>query len=103
MDFEKIKDEAIRYFALLYKKDGREKPLIPNLFSSRNDSKVTPKLEMPFLVEEVKNAIMSMEKNKSPEPDGFSMLFYQECWDIIEEDLMAVLDEFFERGNMQRD
>lgn len=56
------------------------------------------KLEKPFLVEEVKNAILCMGKDKSPGPDGFLMLFFQECWDIIQEDLMEVFAEFFERG-----
>lgn len=49
-------------------------------------------------MEEVKNAILCMGKDKSPAPDGFSMLFFQKCWDIIQEDLMEVFAEFYERG-----
>lgn len=30
--------------------------------------------------------------------DGFSMFFYQECWDVIHEDTMKVFAEFHERG-----
>lgn len=39
-DFCKIKDEAIRFFLVLYKKDGGEKPRIPNLLSSRLEEEV---------------------------------------------------------------
>lgn len=34
----------------------------------------------------------------APGPNGFSVHFYQECWDIIKNDLMKVFFEFFERG-----
>lgn len=87
-DFGKIKDEAIRYFTYLYGNDGRDKPRIPNLFSTRIE-------HFPM---EVKYAIMNMGKDKSPGPDGSSMLFYQECWDIIQKDLMEVFVEFFDNG-----
>lgn len=32
-----------------------------------------------------------MVKDKSSGLDGFSMLLYQECWDIVKEDLMRFL------------
>lgn len=53
-------------------------------------------MEGSFLVEEVRKVIICMRKDKSPRPDGFFMLFYQECWDIIQEDIMKVFEEFFE-------
>lgn len=80
-EFDKIKDEATRYFTSLYKNDGRDKPRILNLFSSQIDNVVACNLEKPFSVEKVKKA--SMEKDKSSGPDGFSMFFYQKCWDIM--------------------
>lgn len=97
-DFGKIKDEAIRYYASLYRKKGGDKPRLPNLFSSRIEEEVTLNLEKPFMVEEVKHTILCMEKDKSLSSDGFLMLFFQECWDIVEEDLMKVFTEFYERG-----
>lgn len=80
------------------KNDGREKPRIPNLFSSRIDNEVACNVEKPFSVEEVNIVVMSMGKDKSLGPDGFSMLFYRDCWDIIQADLMEVFAEFFEIG-----
>ena len=35
-----------------------------------------------------------MSRDKAPSPDGFTMALYQECWDVIKEDLMKVFHEF---------
>lgn len=77
-DFGRIKDEAIRFIPSLYKKGG-DKPRISNLFSSQIEDDVGQKLEKSFSVEGVQTTICSIEKDKSPGPDGFSILFYQEC------------------------
>lgn len=50
----------------------------------------------------MKEAVFGMDGVKSPGPDGFSMLLYQECWDTIKEDLMKVVREFHERGEMNK-
>lgn len=48
-----------------------------------------------FSEEEVLNTIKSMNCDKSPGPDGFSIAFYQRCWDSIKMDLMLVMEEFY--------
>ncbi|CAL8995026.1 unnamed protein product [Prunus brigantina] len=55
-------------------------------------------LERPFEEEEVKRAVFYCGTDKSPGPDGFSMLLFQSCWDIVKEDLMKVLEDFFNCG-----
>lgn len=39
-----------------------------------------------------------MDKDKSLGSNSFSMLFFQECWEILKRDLMEVFEEFYERG-----
>lgn len=36
-----------------------------------------------------------MKGDKAPGPDGFSISFFQKCWDIIEGDLLKVFKEFY--------
>ena len=43
-----------------------------------------------FFEAEVKEAIFSMEHNKSPGPNGFPAEFYQVFWEVIKADLMAM-------------
>jgi hypothetical protein len=47
-----------------------------------------------FTEEEVREAVFQMEHNKAPGPNGFPAEFYQACWDIIKDDLMAMFFEF---------
>jgi mannosylglycoprotein endo-beta-mannosidase len=47
-----------------------------------------------FTEEEVFEAIVQMEHNKSPGPDGFHAEFYQRFWEVIKKDLMAMFGHF---------
>lgn len=61
-------------------------------------SNMREELEKPFTEDEIKNAVFQCDGNKTLGPDGFALLLYQECWDIIKGDLMRVFEEFFEGG-----
>jgi hypothetical protein len=75
-------------------------PPTPNNFSIRESNKAhIPQLSVEenkilvadFTEQEVHDAIMQMEKNKAPGPDGFPAEFYQSFWEVIKKDLMAML------------
>lgn len=94
-DGEMIKDEAITFFSKLYARDGLERPIIENLFSCCMDEEEVSSLESVFSKDEVKEAVFSMDKDKSLGLDGFSSLFYQECWVVVKY-LMEVFNEFYD-------
>lgn len=78
-NFEEMARETTNFFRQLYMRDNSDKPLIENLFGEQLTSGQVDILEMPFCIEEGKEAIFSIDKAKAPGPDGFSMLFFQEC------------------------
>ena len=49
-------------------------------------------------MEEVHKAVFYCGKDKSPGPDGFSMSFFQSCWEVVKGDLMKVMQDFFQSG-----
>jgi hypothetical protein len=55
-------------------------------------------LEDPFEEREVREAINSMDRDKAPGPDGFSLAFFQDCWEVIKGDFMAVFEDFHSYG-----
>ena len=42
--------------------------------------------------------MFSCDRDKSPGSDGYSMAFFQDCWDIVKEDLLRFFEEFFIGG-----
>ena len=42
-----------------------------------------------------------MNGDKSPSPDGFPILFFHACWQVIKSDLMAVFDKFYATGSFE--
>lgn len=94
-DFDKIKEETIWFYASLYAKEKRDRPLIDNLFGHSLDLTDVEALESDFSLEEIKEAVYVTANDKSPARDGFTMMFYQVCWDFIKDDLLKVFAEFF--------
>jgi hypothetical protein len=62
---------------------------IPKLTNQENNILITD-----FTEKEVHEAIMQMEKNKAPGPDGFPAEFYQSFWEIIKHDFLALFADF---------
>ncbi|XP_022859668.1 uncharacterized protein LOC111380363 [Olea europaea var. sylvestris] len=46
--------------------------------------------------------IFGMDTNSVAGPNGFSALFFQHCWDIIQEDVYRAVLDFFDGGHFSR-
>lgn len=55
-------------------------------------------MELPFSEEEVVAALQSLKGDKAPGPDGFSLAFFHQCWEVVKNDVMEVFHSFFETG-----
>jgi len=51
-------------------------------------------LELPFEEREVLEVVKGLNRDKAPGPDGFTLAFYQDCWEVIKTDLMGVFQDF---------
>ncbi|KAH9307087.1 hypothetical protein KI387_011491, partial [Taxus chinensis] len=54
-------------------------------------------------LEELKKAVFSLEGDKAPGPDGFSINFFQKFWEICSEDLLKAVNEFYRSGNLLKE
>ena len=59
-------------------------------------------LERDFSKEEVVKVLHEMEGDKALGPDGFTMVFFQKCWSVVEIDVMAFFDHFHRSSKFER-
>ena len=56
-------------------------------------------MEIPFSEAEVHSALMEMNGDKAPRPDGFTVAFWQSCWDFAKDEIMEMFKEFHEHSS----
>ncbi|KAG7558973.1 Endonuclease/exonuclease/phosphatase superfamily [Arabidopsis thaliana x Arabidopsis arenosa] len=104
---DQIKDMTLSYFQnLLGTESLGVSPMdveeIKGLMSFRCPSSLYPQLLAIPSSQEIKDTLFKMPKNKAPGPDGFPVEFYLEAWDIIGDDTVAAIKEFFTSGYLPR-
>ena len=97
-NIEVISKEIVNFFGKLYFKPEGASWRVEGVdwVSILEESAVW--LDRPFSEEEVRMAVFQLNKEKTPGLDGFTIAVYQECWDVIKEDLMRVFLEFHTNG-----
>lgn len=53
-------------------------------------------------IKELKEAVFNIDKDSVVGPDRFSSYFYQQCWDIIANDLLDAIVDFFHGADLPR-
>ncbi|GJX28851.1 hypothetical protein Tco_0236930 [Tanacetum coccineum] len=53
--------------------------------------------------QEVKSALFSMGNDKAPGPDGYTAAFFKDSWDIVADDFVAAVCEFFTNGKILKE
>jgi len=59
-------------------------------------------LVKPFTLEEVKAAVWDYDSFKCPRPDGITLGFVKDFWDILQVDVMRFLMEFHRNGRLAK-
>ena len=93
-----ITEEILLYFEKLYANPIGESWSIEGLDWSPISEESAISLVAPFIEEEISKAIFQMDRDKAPGPDGFTIAVFQDCWDVIKEDLVRVFAEFHRSG-----
>ncbi|RVX18136.1 LINE-1 retrotransposable element ORF2 protein [Vitis vinifera] len=55
-------------------------------------------MELSFTEGEVQTVLMEMNGDKAPGPDGFSVFFWQCCWDFVKEEILEMFTEFHDQN-----
>ncbi|KAL2532641.1 Uncharacterized protein Adt_05992 [Abeliophyllum distichum] len=100
---ETIQPSAVSFFQELLSAapqpvDPIRPDIIPRLVSNEDNLQLN---RIPTLAE-VREAIFSIDPDSVAGPDGFSSHFFQECWDIISDDVFQAVLDFFAGGHFPR-
>ena len=52
--------------------------------------------------EEILLAVNELAGDKAPGPDGFSMAFFHHCWRVVESDVLAIFEEFYQHSKFEK-
>eukprot|EP00253_Pinus_taeda_P036265 PITA_36265 len=104
--FNQVKASAETHFRNLYKEGTQSNDEeavdflsnIPSLISLEDNTILC----IPITEEETINVIYSMDVDKAPGPDGFTIHFYKSCWHIIKVDLHKMISGFMKTAKIGR-
>jgi hypothetical protein len=95
-EIQDIRDQAVHFYELLYQENEGWKPKFDELPLDSIREMDRAMLERKFEKEEILHVLQEANGDKAPGPDGFTMAFFQQCWRVVEADVLAVFDEFHE-------
>ena len=99
----RVRQGIVEAFENLLSEPGGWRASLMNLSFSRIIGVEAARLEEPFTEEEVKAALIKMNGDKAPNPDGFATAFWQHCWDIVKEEVLLMFKDFHENRRGGRD
>ncbi|RVW70180.1 hypothetical protein CK203_057138 [Vitis vinifera] len=76
----------------------RKKNILNGLANLDAIEQSASRLDSSFTEEEISKAIFQLDRDKAPGPDGFTIAIFQDCWDVVKEDLVRVFVEFHRSG-----
>ena len=102
---KEILDQIEAYFKNLYSSEctlsqGEYQEFIQNLEIPRLSNEDRDSLEGPLTYEECKKVLDSFQNDKSPGVDGFTVEFYKFFYDLLGNDLLACLNEAYEKQEL---
>ncbi|RVW39538.1 putative ribonuclease H protein [Vitis vinifera] len=83
-----ITEEILLYFEKLYASPTGESWGVEGLDWSPISEESALRLDSLFTEEEISKAIFQLDRDKAPGPDGFTTAVFQDCWDVIKENLI---------------
>ena len=103
-DQKSIAEKFLSDFTLRYKSDHQGHHSLPSLGLPKliTDSENVILTGIPDL-QEIKNALFSIDDNKTPGSDGFGAGFFKKNWHIIGLDFTNGIVEFFRHGKMLKE
>ena len=97
-----IKSHVLHSFETKFSEPTHNRPS----FSSNLFKQLTPDenliLESPFSSQEIKNAVWDCGGEKAPGPDGFTFKLIKKHWNLLSEDIITYVNDFYHSASIPR-
>lgn len=103
--FEKVDNIMFHYYQSILGSDtGGRLPIVPEVTHQGNTLTQAQQLllTLDFSEKEIKDAMSSIHKLKSPGPDGFNSGFFHSTWSTTGSLICAAIKDFFKTGQAPR-
>ena len=101
-DDSEMSDQVVQFYKNLYKDTEEWRPFVEGLEFDQIEGLERDWLERRFENEEILHVVKELEGDKASGPDGFSMAFYHHCWGIVERDVLAIFEEFYQHSKFEK-
>ena len=95
-------DQVVQFYKNLYKETEEWRPFVEGLEFDQIEGLERDWLEWRFEREEILRVVKELEGDKAPGPDGFTMTFYHHCRGVVERDVLAVFEEFYQHNKFEK-
>ncbi|WMV14449.1 hypothetical protein MTR67_007834 [Solanum verrucosum] len=97
-----IQKEITEYYEKLYAETEDWRPDLEMIGCPTIDEDDNNQLMAPFEAQEILEGIKACAGDKAPGPDGFSMAFFSQCWEVIKKEVVAAVQNFHEEGVFEK-
>ena len=97
-----VREGLANAFHQLLSEDSGWKTDIEGLHLEHLSIQEAESLELPFFEEEIRFALMEMNSDKTPDPDGFTMTFWQTYWDFVKEEILELFKELYDQSSFAK-
>ena len=97
-----VREGVVNAFQQLLLEEQSWKADIEGMQLQRLSNAKAEGLEQPFTKAEIHAALMGMNGDKAPGPDGFTVAFWQFCWEFTKEEIVDLFKEFFEEKSFAK-
>ena len=100
-EFE-IREQVVHFYESLYQELETWRPTVDGLEFDVITANERALLERWFDKDEVLQVVKDLQGDKALGPDGFTMVFFQKCWSVIEANVKGFFDEGYHHCKFER-
>ena len=99
---QEVRQGIVNVFQQLFSEELGWRADIEGLHLHRLNFQEAGNLELPFSEEEIHFALLELNGNKAPGPDGFTVTFWQAYWDFVREEILELFKEFYDQRSFAK-